>query len=807
LEIMATDKGLLIPRMTTSQRTAISSPATGLVVYDSDMNSFWYYNGTAWQALSGGKFVDGTDSNNAVYTTGNVGIGTATPGRLLDIGGAGQGAVVGILGGTNNQVNIARAGNNSWGLILGQSDGSTNTDYHFSTSGLNLSTAVVNFNNDALHLGTNNLPRMTIDHNGNVGVGTASPNTAAALDVSSTSKGVLIPRVTTTQRDAMSTVEGLMIYNTSENAFQIYTVIDRTPSVVMGWASIGISAQTVSNTVPVAGELQISGTPIVGNTLTGSYTFLDGDGDAEVNTTFQWKRDGVNIHGEVNATYTLVAEDEDKEISFEVTPRAATGVSPGAAASVSITARSSSGPTYASVSLNLNGESTAYTNFNITLDATTFSGGDGIEGLSIIKWYKNDVASGTGTLIETTTFPTKTIAIPNDAVGLYIRAEITPKDQTGDEGGAISTSYIGPVENFGSAVAPTVTINNSLTSIPVPLPVTADYTFFDANGDPDVSTVLWEIADDNSGTNATTLSTDFSITTDVSQSGKYIRYTVTPVSTIAPTTGTAQSSAWLLVDPNTPVLDVAFSSGVHYALSLRKLRAAYAGSAVRVRRSSDDSEMDIGFDANGYLDATALTTFLGSDDGFVTIWYDQGTGSNNLIQTDPTKQPRIALAGTVHTDNAGLPTMEFAHSSGGGVSELEKTSFNHNMGHFFVVATHTSNVAFQAAVSDVDGLGNLQLDGVGNLRVSTTQGMYVNQGGPYYLANVISVAADAINDLYLVLGANDSQTYALLGTDRYISNRQWTGTISEVIVPNNGAISDADRNTVSAILANLYKTP
>lgn len=54
LDIVANDKGLLIPRLTTTQRTtAIASPATGLLVFDTDTNSFWYYNGSGWVNLSG----------------------------------------------------------------------------------------------------------------------------------------------------------------------------------------------------------------------------------------------------------------------------------------------------------------------------------------------------------------------------------------------------------------------------------------------------------------------------------------------------------------------------------------------------------------------------------------------------------------------------------------------------------------------------------------------------------------------------------------------------------------------------------
>lgn len=48
LDIVSTNKGLLIPRMTTPQRQAITSPQTGLQVYDTTTNTIWLNNGTAW---------------------------------------------------------------------------------------------------------------------------------------------------------------------------------------------------------------------------------------------------------------------------------------------------------------------------------------------------------------------------------------------------------------------------------------------------------------------------------------------------------------------------------------------------------------------------------------------------------------------------------------------------------------------------------------------------------------------------------------------------------------------------------------
>lgn len=48
LDVSASDKGILLPRLTSIQRTAIATPATGLYVFDINTNSLWYYNGTIW---------------------------------------------------------------------------------------------------------------------------------------------------------------------------------------------------------------------------------------------------------------------------------------------------------------------------------------------------------------------------------------------------------------------------------------------------------------------------------------------------------------------------------------------------------------------------------------------------------------------------------------------------------------------------------------------------------------------------------------------------------------------------------------
>ena len=90
-----------------------------------------------------------------------------------------------------------------------------------------------------------------------------------------------------------------------------------------------------------------------------------------------------------------------------------------------------------------------------------------------------------------------------------------------------------------------------------------------------------------------------------------------------------------------------YGANIAAAYSVRKLRTAYAGSAFRVRRDSDNTEQDIGFDSSGNLDESALTTFVGSNFGYIVKWYDQTTNGNNATQPVTTRQLMVVSAGTI----------------------------------------------------------------------------------------------------------------------------------------------------------------
>ena len=88
--------------------------------------------------------------------------------------------------------------------------------------------------------------------------------------------------------------------------------------------------------------------------------------------------------------------------------------------------------------------------------------------------------------------------------------------------------------------------------------------------------------------------------------------------------------------------------GAAAAYSLRHLRTAYTGSAIQVRRSSDDTLQDIGF-LEGALDTASLLSFVGSGDGFVRTWYDQSGNGNDAVQASTlTKQPKIVSSGVLN---------------------------------------------------------------------------------------------------------------------------------------------------------------
>lgn len=90
--------------------------------------------------------------------------------------------------------------------------------------------------------------------------------------------------------------------------------------------------------------------------------------------------------------------------------------------------------------------------------------------------------------------------------------------------------------------------------------------------------------------------------------------------------------------------------------SFDRLRGAYSGPIVTIRRSSDNAEEDFYLNASNTFDmtsetsgGTSLSTWIGSDSGYITTRYDQGLTAKHRTQTTQAAQPLIVDAGTLVT--------------------------------------------------------------------------------------------------------------------------------------------------------------
>jgi hypothetical protein len=151
----------------------------------------------------------------------------------------------------------------------------------------------------------------------------------------------------------------------------------------------------------------------------------------------------------------------------------------------------------------------------------------------------------------------------------------------------------------------------------------------------------------------------------------------------------------------TPILDLYPNAAAAY--SLRKLRSAYTGSAIRVRRTNND-ELDIGFTSSGALDTTSLLAFTGTgalDNGYVTTWYDQSGKVYNATQTTALSQPQIVSSGSVITENSKL-AIQFANTFLS--TPLASTLSQPNS----IIITHKFNVSLDNQKELIDSFGQPQ---------------------------------------------------------------------------------------------------
>ena len=237
------------------------------------------------------------------------------------------------------------------------------------------------------------------------------------------------------------------------------------------------------------------------------------------------------------------------------------------------------------------------------------------------------------------------------------------------------------------------------------------------------------------------------------------------------------------------------------AYSLRKLRADYAGAAVRIRRSSDNAESDIGF-LNNEFDSAAAQTFCGAGNGFITTWYDQSGGTDNIVNTTAANQPQVVSGGVVITQG-GKATIQ-----GDGSNDLLRRigSGTSTINSLICVYKAASLGAYNtiASIGTITGtrpLTYMLSNALGNKRIiydeQSTNSLDGTNTTNFELCSIFSSAGAVemnINGSLQTL-TNDTKTITanknniqLFGDTTY--GDYFNGVISEVIYYNSNLVAD-----------------
>lgn len=234
------------------------------------------------------------------------------------------------------------------------------------------------------------------------------------------------------------------------------------------------------------------------------------------------------------------------------------------------------------------------------------------------------------------------------------------------------------------------------------------------------------------------------------------------------------------------------------AYSLRKLSTAYTGSAIRVRRSSDNAEQNIGF-VNNVLDTASLLTFCGAGNGFVTTWYDQSGNGRNVTQSTATSQPMIMVAGVLIT-RGGKPAVSFRDPFANLNNSLSNAATGfpvNNVSHFAVSSKRTNGADLRTLYSTgilaaADGFG-LYYSTDEKLYYQARSGATINYNAGYTNVN------NTNNLIFGVLTSSADNHWYNGGTNQSVShsrpNANSTGalTLGSNSVPffmHNGTISE-----------------
>ena len=232
------------------------------------------------------------------------------------------------------------------------------------------------------------------------------------------------------------------------------------------------------------------------------------------------------------------------------------------------------------------------------------------------------------------------------------------------------------------------------------------------------------------------------------------------------------------------------------SFSIRRVRGAYSGPLIRVRRASDGTQQDIGATLAGHLNTLALASFCGSSSCFVSTWYDQSGNARDAAQATAANQPRIVNAGAIDTAG-GRPAIIWPSVTS---TTFLRTAVSFTLGSVSVVAQYDDGARSGWSADYVGLYGSTGVSiaangaGTSTLWGSPSFQKWARNGAA--LAN--SSGAVALPWPWATMYATASPVFGTqwcIGNDRTIALRGWSGPISEFLM-FPAALSAADRLSI-----------
>jgi len=222
----------------------------------------------------------------------------------------------------------------------------------------------------------------------NIGVGTGTPDASAIIDISSTTKGALIPRLTTSEQNAIaSPATGLIIYNTDCNTINFNAGTPSVPDWVTISSSNAVPASVIITATPAGAVCQ-------GSSVTYSAIITNGG----TSPTYQWYKNSIAITNETGITFINTTPTNGDIIHCVITSNApcVTG-SPATSNSIAEIVN----PTlFATVNISVTPSGAVCPGDNVSFTATPANGGSNPS----YQWKKNgaDISGATSATYAST---------------------------------------------------------------------------------------------------------------------------------------------------------------------------------------------------------------------------------------------------------------------------------------------------------------------------------------------------------------------------------------------------------------------